>query len=94
MDVLNQGKSSRGNALEENEGKKKRLALDQSLFWSLPKDFERSSCQRNNLAFSFLCLLVVGFDVLVRNALDELHNIVGLGNELNKTCITRLQELQ
>lgn len=53
------------------------LPFNQCLFWSLAKNFERSSCQRNNLAFAFVHFLVVGLNIPIGNSLDELDNIVG-----------------
>jgi hypothetical protein len=60
----------------------------------LAKNFERSSCQRNNLAFAFIHFLVVGLDIPIGNSLDELDDIVRFGNQLNETLIVRLQKLQ
>lgn len=67
-----------------------RSTLDKGLLGPVPKIFETSSCQRNDLAFCVFCVFFVRFDVLVRNALDHLHQVVRFGDIRHQSFVLRL----
>lgn len=47
----------------------------------MAQQFQRSPCQRDDLAFTILAVLVIRLDVLVGNAFDHLDDSIGFGDQ-------------
>lgn len=70
------------------------LTLDKSLSGSISKKLEASSCQRNYLTLSIFGFIIIGLDVLVRDALHHLHNIFGLRDISDQPLVFRFKKLK
>lgn len=84
------------NKAQKKKGNQEQVALtfDEGLFGTVSKKFEASSCQRNDLTLPVFSVLLVRLDVLIRDCLDHMHEIVGFGDIGNQPLVLRFQQLE
>jgi hypothetical protein len=69
-------------------------AFNQRRFRAFPKKLERALSEGHNFAFAILALFVVGLDLLVRDRLDHLNNILGFGHKIDQLGVIGFYQLQ